>query len=65
LPLSAEVVALKPGYYVIQRSLPSWTARVTERRPELIPKALRDGGMSAAVIVGVGKEDFDPPLCFR
>jgi hypothetical protein len=63
IALSPKVVPLEPRNDVVQKLLPSWTPRVSQRQAELISKALRGSEMSPNLFIGVGKEHFDAPLC--
>jgi hypothetical protein len=63
IALSPKVVPLEPRNDVVQKLLPGWPPRVSQRQAELISKALRGSEMSTNLFIGVGKEHFDAPLC--
>ena len=59
------MLAIEPSDQLIQELFGSRTVAIVQRQAEPIAKALRHDEMSASLFVGVGKEDFDPPLCIR
>ena len=56
------MLAIEPSDQLIQELFGSRTVAIVQRQSEPIAKALGHAEMSASLFVGVGKEDFDPPL---